>query len=122
MINGMQKREEEIHFSYTGERTGKNSNSGSGSSLQAPPTQVLYSCTKQMDKVMAENSVAGYTTADHLWLRNVLENCHIMLAVFLCLWSQLMVGYSGMVHMFILQLEIKFPLNVQISSFTVFPF
>lgn len=115
-------RKEEIHFSSMGQRAGNNTNSGSGPSLQAPPTQVLYGCIKQMDKVMGESSAAGSTRAGHLWLRKLLEKCHTMLAAFLCLWSPLLVGYSIMAHMFILQLEIMFALNVQMSSCIVSPF
>lgn len=73
------------------------------------------------DEVMGESSAAGYTTADHLWFRKLQEKCHIMLAFFLCLWSHLMVGYPIMVHMFILQLEIMFTLNLQMSD-CIFPF
>lgn len=75
-----------------------------------------------MDKIMAESSAAGYTTAHHLWLRKLLEKYHIMLAVFICLWWQLMVRCSVMVHMFILQLEIMLALNVQMTVCIVFSF
>lgn len=42
---------------------------------------------------MGERPSEDYTTAHHLWLGKLLGEYHIMLAVFVCLWSQLMAGY-----------------------------
>lgn len=73
---------------------------------------------------MGEWSAAHYKTAHYLWFGKLLGEYRIMLSVFVCLWSQVMTGYLEPLlwSIYILQLEIIFVLNVQMSGCTVFPF
>lgn len=74
---------------------------------------------------MGEKSAEDYyITAYHLWIGKLLGGYHQMITVFVCLCSQLSSEHSGPLvwSSCILQLEIMFVLNVQVSGCMVLPF